>query len=496
MASGKESQGQHDGAPPTLLRRASGALGWSFLNAAAARLGTLAIGVLLARLLGPEEFGTFAVAYLALTAVLSFNELGVSLAIVRWPGDPAAIAPTVATLSFLSSAAIAAVGWFAAPAFSAAMGSPEATPAVRLLVVSVVVSGLVATPAALMQRAFRQRTRMVVDQVNTWLGALTSMGLALAGWGAMSLAVGRFAGAALSGVLFVALSPMPVRFGFDLALVRPLLSFGLPLAGASIVVFAVGYLDQLVVGRLLGTTALGFYVLAFNLSSWPVNMFSQPLRNVAPAAFSRLQHDGEAMRASLLSVLGLVAAVTAPICLLLAGAAEPVIGLVYGDAWVPSAPILAWLAGLAAMRIVFELAYDYLVVLGRSTRLLALQVLWLVALAMALPAGAVIGGVAGVAAAQVVVALVLILPLYLRALHEVGVSARAGLARLVPPVLVAGAVGLAAFGMAVVVPSRVVAAGGAGALALLGVAALLYRDRAALQSLRGSSAAPVVVAVQ
>ena len=65
----------------------------------------------------------------------------------------------------------------------------------------------------------------------------------------------------------------------------PLLRFGLPLAGASIVVFCVSYLDQLVTGSLLGPTMLGLYVLGFNLSSWPVTVFSQPLRSVAPAVF-------------------------------------------------------------------------------------------------------------------------------------------------------------------------------------------------------------------
>jgi PST family polysaccharide transporter len=473
-----------EAAPATLLRRASGALAWSFVNAAVARLGTLAIGILLARLLGPREFGTYAVAYLALTAVLSFNELGVSLAIVRWPGDPAVIAPTVTTVSVASSTVIAAAGWFAAPAFSSGMGSPDAAPVVRLLVLSVIISGLVATPAALMQREFKQGAKMVVDQVNTWLGALISMGLALAGWGAMSLAVGRLAGAVSSGVLFLALSPLKVRFGFDRSVARPLVAFGLPLAGASVVVFAVGYLDQFVVGHLLGATALGFYVLAFNLSSWPVNMFSLPLRSVAPAAFARLQHDPVAMRASLVSVLGLVVAVTAPVCLLLAGAAEPAINLVYGEAWAASARILGWLAGLAVLRIVVELAYDYLVVLGRSGRLLMLQVLWLVALVPALPAGALLAGAQGVAGAQVGVALLVVLPLYLRELRAVGVPVREALTRIGPPLLVATCVGLAAAALAATVPSPFLAAAGAGVVACAAVLLLVYRDRGEIARLR------------
>ena len=78
---------------------ASNAFAWGLLNTVVSRLGTLGIGIVLARMLGPESFGTFAVAMVALMAVLSFNELGVSLAIVRWPEDPAKIVPTVNTIS-------------------------------------------------------------------------------------------------------------------------------------------------------------------------------------------------------------------------------------------------------------------------------------------------------------------------------------------------------------------------------------------------------------
>ena len=157
----------------------------------------------------------------------------------------------------------------------------------------------------------------------------------------------------------------------------PLLKFGLPLAGASIVVFAIGFADQIVVGKMLGPTMLGFYVLAFNLSQWPIMVFSQPLRNVAPATFSRLQHEPEAMRSAFRGLIGLLAAVAFPVCLLLSGAAGPIIGTVYGSAWAPAAAVLAWLGVLAAFKILYELAYDYLVVIGASRAILALQIVTL-----------------------------------------------------------------------------------------------------------------------
>ena len=74
--------------PDRGARSAGGALAWSFASNVIARLGTLPIGIVLARLLGPHAFGTFAVALVALVAMLSFNDLSVSLAIVRWEEEP------------------------------------------------------------------------------------------------------------------------------------------------------------------------------------------------------------------------------------------------------------------------------------------------------------------------------------------------------------------------------------------------------------------------
>ena len=204
---------------------------------------------MLARILGPHEFGAFAVAMVALLALLSFNELGVSLAIVRWEGEPSEIAPTVTTISVVTSVIIYAGCFLGAQAFASAMGAPSAADVIRVLSINVIFDGLVATPGALMQRYFRQRRKMIADQANNWVGTGTSVGLALLHFGAMSLAIGRLTGAAVAAVLFIAFSPEPLRFGFDPVKARELLRFGMPLAGASIVVFAVQNADQIVVGH-------------------------------------------------------------------------------------------------------------------------------------------------------------------------------------------------------------------------------------------------------
>ncbi|MGB8383913.1 MAG: lipopolysaccharide biosynthesis protein [Dermatophilaceae bacterium] len=475
-------------AATAVARQTTGAFAWSFLNTAVGRFGTVAINVALARIVGPEGFGAFAVATLVLLAILSFNELGVGLAIVRWPTEPSRIAPTVNTLSVGFSALLTVVVWVAAPTLARLLGDPGATDVVRVMAFAIVINGAVATPAAALQRQFRQGRRLVIDQVNTWLGAGVSLITAIMGMGAMSLAVGRITGALVSGVMFVLMSPLPYRFGFDKSIARDLLAFGLPLAGSSVVVFFAGYTDQMVIGSTLGAQTLGFYVLAFNLSSWPVSVFSQPLRSVAPAAFARIQDNPQRLNSSLTMVLSAVLAVSVPACIFLSAAAGPVVQLVYGAQWAPSAIVLQWLALAAIARIAYELFYDFLVVAGRTTAVLWAQLVWLATLIPALWIASR-AGLQGVSMAQLLVAALVMGPVYCWVLRAQGVRVRS----LAQASRLPGLVGVVLWGCIYAAVTHVgapwwaiVTSGAltAGALAVLGA-----RHRPLLRTLRARDSA-------
>jgi PST family polysaccharide transporter len=321
------------------------------------------------------------------------------------------------------------------------MGDPSATRCVQLLSLCVLINGVVATPAALLQRTFRQDQRMAVDQVNTWLGAGVSVALAVAGVGAMSLVAGRLAGLGVSALMLLRYSPLPYRFALDRRFVRPLLAFGLPLAGSSMVVFLVGFLDQLVVGHLLGAAMLGYYVLAFNLSSWPVSMFSQPLRSVAPALFARLQHEPARMRADFVRVLRLLVVVALPTCVVLAASAPELVRFVYGEAWSPAADVLRLLGLVAGLRILFELGYDFLVVLGRSQTILFIQGMTVICLVPTLLWSVDRWGIDGAAGALLLVGCVVTGPLYLVHLRQAGIGTARVLGAMLPGLGVAVASG-------------------------------------------------------
>lgn len=218
---------------PPLRGQVTTSLGWSMVNNLATRLLTVAFGIVMARLLAPEEFGVYSVGLLALAAMQSMNELGVSVAIVRWPTDPSRLARTAVTLSVASSAILVLLAFVAAPTVATALHSPESTTVLRILSICILFDGASLIPNALLTRSFLQGRRTIADLVAIPVTYSIAIALAVSGAGGASLAWGTLVGNAVATTLICALAPGRPRPGWRREDAGVLLRFGLPLAGTS-----------------------------------------------------------------------------------------------------------------------------------------------------------------------------------------------------------------------------------------------------------------------
>ncbi len=421
--------------------RARSGLVWSLLNSAAARVLNVIAGLVIARIVSPEEFGTYAAALLVMTIVLSMNEIGLSVAVIRWKDGVDRVTPTAVTGSLISSGIWFALMFLAAPAIAALLNAPEATVPIRILSVGVLLDGISTIPNALLMRTFEQRRRAVAEILGFLIG--TPIGIALAAkHGAAGLAFGLVVTNAIATAAILWLAPSRPRPGWNRETAVRLLRLGLPPALTSVLLLAIINIDSIVVSRVLGVSALGFYVLAFNIANWPWTLLSMSIRQVSLPAFSRLADDRPGLEDAFAQSLSLAAGVAVLCGILLAALAEPLVGILYGSKWLPAIAALRWLALFGALRVTLELCYDLLIANGRAGALVRLQIGWIAALVVALPIGAHLGGIAGVAIAQVIVASALVLPLNIRLLVRSGLRIRT-LARSLQPIAGAGAAGAA-----------------------------------------------------
>jgi PST family polysaccharide transporter len=416
-----------------LLRKVKAGVGWSLANSVSARVLTVGLGMVIAHLLTPETYGIYAVGFLVLTAITSMNELGVSVAVVRWPTDPTALTPTACTISIATSIVLYIAIFMSAPPIAAALGTPSAALVIRVVALNVVLDGISSTPAALLTRSFHQGRRAIVDIAAFVPAAGITIGLAASGWGALSLAWGSLAGNVTAVTMVYVLAPDRPRPGWNREHAKALLRSGLPFGATSALYLATLNVDYVVVGHALGTTALGLYVLAFNISSWPANLVSLSIRRVAIPGFSQIAHRTAELGKAFTRSLHLVAGVAILVSVLLAMLAQPLVTIFYGHNWLPAVTVLRWLALLGAARVMFDLVYDVLVATGRGRALLLAQGIWCLALVVLLPLFASAGGIRGVGIGHVVVVIAVVAPVYVVALGRAGLPLRSVVATLAGP---------------------------------------------------------------
>ncbi|MFD6176658.1 MULTISPECIES: oligosaccharide flippase family protein [unclassified Isoptericola] len=453
------------------VRRASFWLGG---NSIMMRLSNIAVMAVAARIVAPDEFGLFTLAVTAHAMVVTFAELGVASAIARHDLDERAVAPTGVTISVGVNVLLGGLlAYFAMPV-ATLLGSADAAPALRVLSVSVAMSGLFVVPAAQLQRDFRQDVVFRSNLVGTLVGAGTLVWLALVGDGALAFAWSRVGGQLVTGTLMVVALTTRYGPGWDRGSVRLLLRFGVPLALANLLSQVVVNIDYVFVGRTLELRDVGLYTLAFNVSSWASSVIASVLNGVVLPAFSTVRREGGDTGAALASAVRAVTLVSFPIAAMTAALATPLVITLYGARWSDAAPVITVLAVFGAANALGQLVANVLIACGRTVVILVVQVCALVVLVPALLAGIHQAGLLGAGTAHVVTILLVTLPVYLvvlrRALGPVlRRAARAG----AWPLLSAVAAGVLAHLVAAPIPVpwlALLAGGACGGLAYLALA--------------------------
>lgn len=409
---------------------------WSLLNNLTLRVGTFAVSIALARILAPKDFGVYAIALVVQTILINLAELGLAADLVRH-GNLETRGPTIATLSLASSTALTVIMITTAHSVATAMGSAEATPVIQLMATTMILAGIGVVPFAKLQREFMQKQLFAIDAVSLLISTALTIMLALAGLGAMSLAIARVGAQLAVTVLQFAFTRQRLRFGWSADIARSGLRFGFPLSCAGLLALLLLNLDNVLVGRLLGPVPLGIYFLAFNISSWPTTIVGTAIRSVAMPAFARRQPaDGRDDYADLLRATTLVWIVALPIGTALAVLATQTIHVVYGTRWLDAATPLVGLGLFGALRVVFDLWVAYLTARGAAGALLWTQTAWIVTLCPVMYLAIGMDGLGGAGWSHALVAAVFMLPFYLLAMRRVGVPVEP-LLRCFPPALAA-----------------------------------------------------------
>jgi O-antigen/teichoic acid export membrane protein len=410
------------------------------------RLSNVAITAVVAHILAPRDFGVFTVALTAYTIVFNLSEFGVASCLVRADLNIDAMAPTMVTVSLVTSAMCGEVMAVFAKPIAAALGSADGAEPIRVMALVVLINGLFAVPGAQLTRDLRQDKLFLANVISLVPSTAALLFLAKSGNGAMAFAWSRVIAASVMGCMMAVYAPKIYMPGISRSALSVLFRFGVPLAGANVINFILINVDYAFVGHLLGAIALGVYMLAFTIASSPGLLLGNVINSIAMPAFSRVKHDPDLLRNAMTGALRVVSLILMPMCGLIIALARPIVLTVYGAKWEASARVLSILALYGAISIICILFANILTSLGKAKFTLFVQLLWLAALVPAMVLGVHRNGIAGAAAAHIVVIGPLVLPCYLFALKKATGIRFTMLGKAIWPPLLAGAAAAVAAG--------------------------------------------------
>ncbi|QDG61809.1 oligosaccharide flippase family protein [Pseudarthrobacter sp. NIBRBAC000502771] len=386
--------------------------GWSAGGTIFLRLSNILLTAIVARIVSPEALGVFTLAVTVHSIVVTLAELGVASAVSRCDLDVDKIAPTITTLAIVGSLLLAIPMAAFASQIAQFMGNEDAASSIKILSIGVALIGPLAVPGALLQRNFRQKVNFWASVASFVPGSATLLVLATLGDGAEAYAWSRIVGQIVMGGIILAYSSRIYLPGLEFPLLRPLLAFGLPLAGANLLSQILLNLDYALIGRLLTVADLGVYFLAFNVAMWPTAIVGTVLNSIVLPAFSRVLRDNGNIRKSITDGLTVIALIVFPIGAFLLAFSDQLIVIVYGPKWAAAGPVLSILATYGVLFVFGLFIANILIALGKTSLLFVGQVGALLALVPALWIGITLAGLHGAGVAHIVVMCGVTIPVY------------------------------------------------------------------------------------
>lgn len=456
---------------------------WGVVANILIKASSFVMSLILARLLSPVDFGTYAIALAVSQLVIVINDGGLKAAAVHLhAGDERRLFSTVAQLSIAMSSALYVLVWFAAPFIASATDTPDATTLIRVVSAAIVFNGLAAGAESSLLKNFRQRQIAFASIAGFAVQPAIAITMAAMGAGALSFAVAQASSALVTAVVLIR-SARTGFMAFDRSAARRLLIVGLPFAGAMGLKAILLNADYIVVGIYVATEQLGFYMLAFSVSSWLPGVLGTAIRYVSIPAFARASEQGQAFFARATEqVVPVLFCCVMPVAALIAVIANPLVAVLYGQRWSTAADVLALLILTVPARMFGDVVGEMMAGAGRTRPVLLVNVVNAVALVPALVAGTLWSGIQGAAIGQLVVAWAVVVPLHAVLLRSAGISLRRLLSVSAPALILAvvAAVVGATTTFLVAAPLLQLILGVVGSCALVALALVLFRRRFAV----------------
>ena len=316
---------------------------WRYVAFFSGKLMVFVSTVVLARLLTKDDYGLVGYAVTAISFLDVISDLGVVPALIFYPSDERT-SGSAFWLNLFISLLFFCLAWILAPLMATYFRDPRVEDVVRVLSLNFPFKALGDIHEAVLLKKLSYARTFLPDFLKAMAKGLISIGFAVTGFGAWSLIWGQLGGTLVSALTFWLVTPWRPSFFFDLGKVRLLLGYGIGFIGGDLLNILLINLDYLLVGRYLGSEALGVYTLSFRLPDLLIMQFARILSWVIFPIYTRMKEEPGGLARGFAVTTRYVSLLTVPMGIGLALISQPFTLVIFTEKWVEAIPIIRALA--------------------------------------------------------------------------------------------------------------------------------------------------------
>lgn len=348
---------------------------WRFLERCGAQGVTFIVSVVLARLLDPSLYGTVALVTVFTAILQVFVDSGMGNALIQKKDADDLDFSSVFYFNFSVCLLLYICMFFAAPLIAAFYNMPDLTPVVRVLSLTLIISGVKNIQQAYVSRNMLFKKFFFATLGGTIGAAVIGIWMAWKGYGVWALVVQNLFNAALDTIiLWVTVKWRPKR-AFSLERLKGLFSYGWKLLVSALLDTGYNNVRSLIIGKLYTSADLAFYNRGKQFPNLIVTNINTSIDSVLLPTMSKEQDNRERVRDMTRRAIKTSTFIMMPLMMGLAVCAEPLIRIVLTDKWLPAAFFLRVFCFTYAFYPIHTANLNAIKAMGRSDLFLKLEVI-------------------------------------------------------------------------------------------------------------------------
>ena len=308
----------------------------------AVQILTFAGGVVLARTLGPSQFGLYVISQFLVSTFALMGDFGIAFSFIQRKSELTDHDLQVGfTLQQIITSGIVIALLIAAPwlVHIYPKAPPETIWLVRAMAFNLYLTSWRSMSALQLERHLRYDRLARVEVVEALSYQAIAVGLALTGFGVWSYVAATITQGILGTVLVYRAAPWPIRFAYDKTVAASILRYGLPFQFLNIANSLGGWATPILVGSLIGPIGVGYVTWASSNGKKPL-ILTDIFMRVALPHFSRIQDNTAEVERILLRYLTFLLVPAGLWLSVLIVSGHSLVQILYSDKWIPAVPAL------------------------------------------------------------------------------------------------------------------------------------------------------------